>query len=122
MYMPRDSHQNSVPQSEQNFSPILINQPSDNKEIFFMKLSEFLESNEFLVSINVDGVNARLAENSHSTDRRADLANLQVPKGKINLSFNFNRNNTYIVDFYGFRLETSSKFKALYFLYKVLSF
>lgn len=120
VYMPRGSHQNSVPQSEQNFSPILINQPTDNREIFFMKLTEFLESNEFLVSINVDGLNARLAENSHSNDRRADLANFQVPKGKINLSFNFNRNNTYIVDFYGFRLETSSKFKALYFLYKVL--
>jgi len=102
------------PQQEQNL------QIANPTEIFFTKLNEFLECNEFLVSLNFDGLNVTLTENSHTLDNRADLLNLQLPKGKINISFNFNKKNAYIVDVYGFRIETSSKFKALNFLYKVI--
>lgn len=106
--------------SEQNFQPLSPTQDLDQTEIFMDKLSEFLEFNEFLVSLNFDGLNLTLAENSHTLDNRADLLNLQLPKGKVNVSFNFNKKNAYIVDVYGFRIETSSKFKALHFLFKVI--
>lgn len=109
----------NVLRSDQEIRSIASQDTFDTTEIFLTKLNEFLESNEFLFSLNIEGLNVTLAENSHTPDSRADLMNMQIPKGKINLSFNFNKKNAYIVDVYGFRIETSSKFKALHFLTKV---
>ena len=83
------------------------------------KLSDYLTFHEILVSINLEHINFNICENTHSLNNRIDLLNMQLPKGKIVLSFNYNRRNTNMIDFYGFKLETSSKFQALYFLMKV---
>ena len=118
----RKMTKNSGGYSEQNFRPIMNIENPDTSNIFLTKLNDFLECNEFLVSINFDGLTINLTENGHSVERKADLMNIQLPKGKINVSFNFNKKNAYIVDVFGFRVETSSKFKALHFLYKVRHF
>ena len=116
----RKMTRNSGGYPEQNVKPMMnVDDHLDNSNIFLTRLNDFLECNEFLVSINFDGLTINLTENGHSVERKADLMNIQLPKGKINVSFNFNKKNAYIVDVFGFRVETSSKFKALHFLYKV---
>lgn len=98
-----------VPPNEEDFT-----------EVFLNKLESFLSHHEILVSINLDQINVNLCENTHSINDRIDLCGLQLPKGKVVLSFNYNKRNCNIIDFYGFKLETSSRFQALYFLLKVI--
>ena len=94
--------------------------PVDFTELFLVKLEEFIQYHEILVSMNLDPINFNLCENTHSLTNRVDLLGVQLPKGKIVLSFNYNKKNINVVDFYGFKLETSSRFQALYYLVKVI--
>jgi hypothetical protein len=114
-----DVSQNSNPRQPRLHMENIIEPSIDFTEVFLTKLEEFIQYHEILVSMNLDPINFNLCENTHSLTSRVDLLGFQFPKGKIVLSFNYNKKNINVVDFYGFKLETSSRFQALYYLVKV---
>lgn len=91
----------------------------DPMNLFLRKLTHFFQSNELMVSININGIYIVISESAPQSVEKTEIMSVTIPKGKVFVSLNYNRKSLNLVDVYGFKVETSSKFQAIYSFVKV---
>jgi len=91
----------------------------DVTAIFLKKLTEFFACHEILFVMNLDPLVFSLSESlNENSNVKEELVKVSLPPGQIIVSLNNEHQNVNLVSVYGFKLETSSKMQAMYFLYK----
>lgn len=94
----------------------------DPTNLFLRKLTHFFQLNEVMVSININGVFLSVSETTPQTVEKVPLLTLSFPKGRVFLSLNYNRKSLNVVEVFGIKMETASKFQAIYSFFKVTGF
>ena len=86
--------------------------------LFLKKLTEFILCHEIGFMLNMGSISFSLNESSIPSLKN-DLLKITSPKGIVKVALNVDNKLMNMVNVFGFVLETSSKFQAIYFLFKV---